>query len=133
MKNSIKYILLLLITTSFFSCEEENNFQEPDIQLTSVYTLTDIDVTDAPVKINIYREKNLIIEYVSDVTPLSFTSNNYSDTSDDVNYQISVTKTDDTTSYSYVIAADRVTGDGTLTIDGTTVYNITVIEDQVYN
>ena len=133
MKTIIKYISILLITLTVFNCDDESNFNEPNISLTPVYSITDIDGTDTPFKINIYRQKNLIIEYASEVNVSSFISTNYMDSSTDTTYQISVNKENEGTSTSYSISADKATGDGTLTIDASTVYNISVAEEQVYN
>ena len=133
MKNLIKYIGVSLIILTFFGCEEKSNFIEPDIQLVSVYTLTNISGSNTPVKINIYREKELIIEYASEVNPLSFSSSNYADTSTDLFYQISVNKIDGQSTMNYVISANKTTGFGTLTIDATTTYNISISEEEIYN
>ena len=133
MKNLIKYIGVSFIILTFFGCEEKSNFIEPDIQLVSVYTLTNISGSNTPVKINIYREKELIIEYASEVNPLSFSSSNYADTSTDLFYQISVNKIDGQSTMNYVISANKTTGFGTLTIDATTTYNISISEEEIYN
>jgi len=132
MKNLVKYFGISLIILASFGCEEEANFIEPTIELTTVYSLTNIS-GNTPVKINIYRNKNLIIEYASGVNPLSFSSANYSDTSTDTNYEISVSKVDNQNTVSYVISADKVSGSGTLTIDATSVHNISISEEEVYN
>lgn len=133
MKNLIKYIGLSLIILISFGCEEESNFIEPDIQLVSVYSLTNISGSNTPVKINIYREKDIIIEYTSQVNTLHFSSTNYADTSTDTSYEISVNKIDSQNTVNYVISADKVSGAGTLTIDGTTTYDISISEEEVYN
>jgi len=133
MKNLIKYISVSLIILISFGCEEESSFMEPDIELVSVYSLTNISGSNTPVKINIYREKDLIIEYASEVNPLPFSSTNYVDSSTDLFYEISVNKVDDQNIINYVISANKATGFGTLTIDTNTTYNISISEEEVYN
>lgn len=133
MKNLIKYIGVSLIIITFSKCEEKSNFTEPNIQLVPVYTITNISGSNTPVKINIYKEKDLIIEYVSEVNPLSFSSSNFVDSSTDLFYEISVNKIDGQSTINYVISANKATGFGTITIDATTTYNITISEEEVYN
>jgi hypothetical protein len=133
MKSILKYLSSIVIILIVFSCTEEDHFLEPDIALTPVYSITDIQGSNTPFKINVYREKNLIIEYISQVNPLSFVSSGYTDSSTDTNYQILVNKIDDSITINYVISADKTTGVGTLTVDSGTVYNIKIIEDSVYN
>ena len=133
MKTIIKYLSAFALVFFLISCDEENNFDEPNIALTPVYTVSDIQGANTPFKINIYREKSLIIEYSSSVNTSSFESSNYSDTSTESNYTISVDKTTDLGTETYAITADKITGDGTLTVDGSTVFNVTVSEEEVYN
>jgi hypothetical protein len=133
MKHIIKYFTILLVLVSFASCEEEDNFKQSDASLTGVYSITEISGNGSPFKINIYKEKSLIIEYTTEVNLSSFTSAEYSDTSTDTNYQITVNKIENSTTTVYVISADKTTGDGTITIDGSSVQSIKVSETQLYN
>lgn len=133
MKNLIKYLSVLVIVLSFASCEEESNFQDPSIELVPVYAITNIQGEDAPFRINIYRQQDLIIEYSSSVNATGFASSSYMDSSSEANYNISVDKITEDATMSYVITADRITGEGTLTIDATIEYDIIISEEQVYN
>lgn len=133
MKTIIKYVSILAIVLSFTNCESEDNFQDSNIALVPVYSITDIQGADAPFKINIYKLKSLIIEYGSSVNATSFVSSNYIDTSSDATYNVSVDKMVDGTAVNYVISADKVTGEGTMIVDATTTFNIVIAEEQVYN
>jgi hypothetical protein len=133
MKNKIKYLGLLTIIIAFFNCSEESNFKEPDIALVPVYAITNIVGTNAPYAINIYQQKSLIVEYSTSVNPVNYVSSNYVDSSTETNYEISVSKLVEGGSISYLISADKETGIGTLSVDGGTVYTITISETEVYN
>ena len=133
MKLIYKYITVLILIITFASCEEESNFQESDIALTPVYSLTEITGNNAAFKINIYKQKNIITEYSTKFNLKSFTSSGFSDTSDATNYQVSVSKMEDGNTINYAITADKTTGNGTLTVDGTTSYSIVLEDTEVYN
>ncbi|MCL7762936.1 hypothetical protein MPF19_05860 [Polaribacter sp. Z014] len=133
MKNIIKYIAVFAIVIAFVSCDEESNFEESTIALTPVYTISDITGTNAAFKINIYKEKSVIVEYSSSVNLESYTSSGFTDASTDTTYEVTVNKLDDETTINYVLSADKTTGDGTLTVDGTTIFNVKVSEEEVYN
>lgn len=133
MKKILKYLTVLFIAVSITGCEEEDNFKASDVSLTPIYSITEISGNGNPFKINIYKQKSLIIEYATSVNAESFTSAQFSDTSTTTNYEVSVNKLDDGTTYAYVLSADKTTGDGTLTIDGNTVYTVKVSEVEVYN
>ncbi|QVY65636.1 hypothetical protein [Polaribacter sp. Q13] len=133
MKNIIKYIAVFAIVIAFVSCDEESNFEESTIALTPVYTISDITGTNAAFKINIYKEKSVIVEYSSSVNLESYASTGFTDASTDTNYEVTVNKLDDETTINYVLSADKTTGDGTLTVDGTTIFNVKVSEEEVYN
>ncbi|MCL7752663.1 hypothetical protein [Polaribacter sp. Z022] len=133
MKNLIKYIAIFAIVFSFTSCDEESNFKESDISLTSVYTLTEITGTNAAFKINIYKQKNILTEYSSVDKLKSYETSGFVDSSTDTNYEVTVNKLDDGVSSSYVLSGDKLTGTGTLTVDGVTVFNVVIAEDQIYN
>lgn len=135
MKNIIKLLGLLTIVATLFSCDEENHFQEPDFQLTPVYTVTNITGQNNLFSINIYREKSLIIEYSSDVNANNFTSTNYADTSTDTDYNISVSRIVDGVTTTYIVTGSKETGEGTIEImdDATATYNIIIAETEVYN
>ncbi|MDC0177450.1 hypothetical protein OAJ14_04790 [Polaribacter sp.] len=133
MKNILKYITVLTIVLAFTSCEEESNFKDSTVELTPVYSITDITGPNAAFKVNIYKQKNLITEYSTKFNLKSYSSSALSDTSTATNYEVTVNKSDDGTTYAYVLSADKTTGDGTLTIDGNTVYTVKVSEVEVYN
>ena len=133
MKNILKYITVLTIVLVFTSCEEESNFKDSTVVLTPVYSITDITEPNAAFKINIYKQKNLITEYSTKFNLKSYSSSALSDTSNATNNECSVNKIDDGTTYAYVLSADKTTGDGTLTVDGNTVYTVKVSEEEVYN
>ena len=132
-KNIIKYITVFTLIFSLTSCDEESNFKESDISLTSVYTLTEISGNNAAFKINIYKQLNLLTEYSTVDKLKSYTSSGFVDSSTDANYEVTVNKLDDDITYNYVLSADKLTGSGTLTVDGVKVYNVKVTENQIYN
>ena len=132
MKNIIKYLAILFITVTITGCEEDDNFKQSEVSLTPIYSITEISGGN-PFKINIYKQKSLIVEYTSEVNVVNYTSSQYSDTSDATNYQVSVNKVDVDVTTTYVVSADKVSGNGTLTADGVTVYTIKLIEEEVYN
>ncbi|WP_298493843.1 hypothetical protein [uncultured Algibacter sp.] len=133
MKNIIKILSLLILVLTMYNCDEENNFKESDINLVPVYSLTEIN-NDGPFKINIYKEKPLIVEYSSNVTLSNYASSGYADTSTDIMYQITVNKIVDGVAVNYVISADKTTGEGTLNIDsGASTHNVLLTEEEVYN
>lgn len=133
MKKIIKIYVVIVMILSFTACDEESNFKNFDAVLTPVYSLTNI--SNGPFKINIYREKALIIEYISEVNVVSYKTSNYQDNSTETSYNITVTRVseDETPSQSYEILADKITGEGTLTINTTDVHNIVLNEVDVYN
>lgn len=133
MKNILKYITVLTIVLVFTSCEEESNFKDSTVALTPVYSITDISGSNAAFKINIYKQKNLITEYSTKFNLTSYSSSELSDTSSATNYEVTVNKLDEGTTYVYVLSADKITGLGTLTVDAITVYNVKVSEEEVYN
>lgn len=133
MKNIKKILVLLILVISLVSCDEEDNFVKSEIELVPVFAITDISGSNAPFAINIYQQKSLIVEYSSSINAKNYVSSGYSDTSTDSTYEISVTKLMDNISVNYDISADKLTGDGTLTVDAATVYNIMVSEEEVYN
>jgi len=122
-----------MIAVVFFSCTEESNFKEPDIALVPVYAITNIVGANAPFAINIYKEKPLVIEYTTAVNPISFVSSGFVDSSTATNVELTVNKLNNGTAVNYRVSADKVSGNGTLTIDNGTVYTIKVVEKQVYN
>lgn len=135
MKNNIKYLGLFAIVLFFFSCSEESNFKEPDIDLVPVYAITNIVGTNAPYAINIYREKPIIIVYTTSVNPISYTATGYTDNSTESSYDITVNRVSENETIKYTITADKATGVGNLTVVGasTTAYTIKVTEKEVYN
>jgi hypothetical protein len=135
MKNIIKCFALIAITFSLFSCDEESNFIESEIELVNVYSITEITGANAPFKINIYKNKSLIVQYNSLVAVTNYASSGYVDASTDTNYEISVDRISNGETVKYTISADKTSGVGNLTIAGssTTVYTIKVVETEVYN
>lgn len=136
MKNIIKSLALFVLVIAAFSCEEEDYFNEGSegpIELVSIYSITNISGSNVPVKINIYRNKSLIVEYSSSVNATNFVSSGYADSSNETNYQVTVSKMVNGTPVNYVVSADKSTGDGTLTIDGGTARTIKISEKEVYN
>jgi hypothetical protein len=133
MKNIIKFIAIFTIVFAFTSCDENSNFEESDIALTPVYSLTEISGANAAFKINIYEQLALITEYATVDKLKSYTSSGFVDSSTDTNYEVTVNKIDDDATMNYVLSADKITGLGTLIVDGVTVFNVTVTEEEVYN
>ncbi|MGJ8743957.1 hypothetical protein [Polaribacter sp.] len=133
MKNIIKYIAVFAIVFAFASCEEDSNFKDSDIALTAVYSITDITGTDAPFKVNIYKQKNIITVYTTKFNLDSYASSGFIDASTDTNYEVTVNKLENNATINFVLSADKTTGQGTLTIDGSAVFNVKVSEEEVYN
>jgi hypothetical protein len=145
MKNIIKCLGLLAIVFTLFSCDEESNFLESEIDLVSVYAITDISGGNTPVAINIYQQQNLIVEYISAVNLTSYVSSSFADTSTDTTYEFSVAKIVDIVDeegkktgeevIGYWVSADKTTGAGTLTVvsDIQEVYQIQVSVKEVLN
>ncbi|MBJ7881528.1 hypothetical protein [Gelidibacter salicanalis] len=133
MKAILSYLSILLIVIAVTSCNVEENFQEPNIELVPVYSITNIQGPSAPFKINIYRQDDLIVEYSSSVNASNFNSDNYSDTSTEDMYILSVDKITADGSINYLITADKGTGQGTLTMNGTITYSIVISQTDVYN
>lgn len=135
MKNIIKFLGLLAIVISLSSCEEKQWLQ-PDIELVPVYSITNIEGVLAPFQINIYQEQPLIIEYQKEDNAESFQSTDFTDTSTENMYEISVNKLDDEKVITYVVSADKQTGVGTLVITNAgveTSYTIIVANTELYN
>ncbi|AUS05475.1 hypothetical protein [Pseudotamlana carrageenivorans] len=139
----LKYIIgLLACVIMFVACDEESNFKDFDAEKTPVFSLTEIS-NNGPFKINIYQDKPLIIEYITPVNASNFVTKNYSDSSNDTTFEITVTKIvellDEDGEYigeeeiTYLVNADKTTGQGTLTENGTTVYDVMVTDTEVYN
>ena len=119
MKNIIKLLSLILVFSTF-SCDYEE-YDVPDIDLTSVYSISETNNSTMD-PINIYRETALLT--VWNVKAISsYTTNSYSDTSDESTYMVSFTATESVTvtdaegnesmgtkTSDYVISADKVTG-----------------------
>jgi len=133
MKTLTSYLSILLIVLTFTSCEVEDNFLEPNIELVAIYSITNIQGADTPLKINIYKQNNLIVEYRSSVNVSSYVSTNYNDTSTDTTYNFEVNKKVDGASVNYLFTGDKSTGEGIMTIDGSKSYDITISEEEVYN
>lgn len=135
MKSIKKSIGILILVLSLFACDEESTFQKSDIELVSVYALTDISGGNSPFAINIYKTLPLIIEYDSEVTATKFTSASFSDSSTDTMFEFSVAKIVDGDPVGFWIEGDKTTGDGTLTVvtDATEVFNVKIEEKEVYN
>ena len=95
MKYINKITLLFSIVTLLFSCSKKSIFDdiEPNIKLTPIYSLTQLP-SSLGEKINIYKERLLIIEHLNASSILKYKASNYSDTSDDTTYSIVVTKID---------------------------------------
>lgn len=155
MKNIIKLLGIFTLIIAFQSCDEESNFKEFDASLTPVYTLSNISDNNL-FKINIYKEKELVIEYASNVNALNFVRSDYADNSTDSNYelvwQIIKERTvpdqdndgqDDIENYNvnYTLSANKDSGLGTLSAistfqdssTSTANYTTTVTENEVYN
>lgn len=131
MKNIIKYIAIFSVIFTLTSCDEKE-WLAPDIEATSVYSITDITGFTA-VKINVYKEKPLIIEYATSVALKNYTSSTFVDASTDTTISFSVNKVTADGTVSYSVTADKITGVGSLTVDGATVYAIKVSDIQLYN
>ncbi|MGA9639582.1 hypothetical protein [Flavobacterium sp.] len=139
MKNLIKFLGLITLVLIMFSCEEESNFKQSEIELVPVYTLintgTDIVSKGGPVSINVYRKKPLLVEYSSSVNATSYAITNYVDTSSETNYEIRFSKVNNGVSVEYTISAVKGTGSGTLSVASAipVVYPIKISEKEVYN
>lgn len=131
MKNIIKYFALFSIILTMVSCDEKE-WLAPDIELTSVYSITNITNLGV-VKINVYKQKPLIVEYVTNVNPKNYTSSGFVDSSTDTTIEIAFNKVVEGGQVSYAVFADKATGVGSITVNGTSVYTIKISEIEVYN
>ncbi|WP_044212438.1 hypothetical protein [Saccharicrinis fermentans] len=134
------------------SCEPEE-YDVPDIDLTSVYSIGETENNDLST-INIYRDKALLTVWNKDGAVTSFETKDYSDSSDDTNYLVTVTAVEEVTvvdgegneslatiTYGYDLVASKETGVcnvsitttnekgevSTLSISGT------LVEKEIYN
>lgn len=131
MKNIIKFFALFSIVLTLISCDEKEWLQ-PDIDLTIAYSITNITGLGA-VKINVYKEKPLIVEYTTSVALKNYDSSTFVDSSDDTTINFTVNKIANGGTISYAVSADKISGIGSLTVDGGSVYTIKVAEIQLYN
>lgn len=150
MKNIIKLLSLILVFATF-ACEYEE-YDVPDIELTSVYTISETN-NGTMDKINIYRETALLTVW-NDKFISSYATNSYSDTSDEATYILTFTAVENVTvtdaegnesmgvkTYDYVITADKLTGVASVEIlitqpdasTSTVIVSGVLSEDKVYN
>lgn len=153
MKNIKRILSLFAIVIALLACEEENKFPSSDIAVTTVYSVTAISNSSLE-KINIYREKALAINYVTEVNVFNFATSGYSDASTETEIifewttsEERIIEDDEGEEQIIVITVLRKvnaskddgmgTMDTTITLpDGTieeTTHTVTVIEEQVYN
>lgn len=93
MKNNI-FLGLAAILLLFSSCEEKV-WVARDTELVPVYTLSGFE-DDEPLKQDVYRTKDVMIEFTSDVQLLLFNMTDFVDSSTDTTY-----------AFSYVLAMDQ--------------------------
>ncbi|MDO6791716.1 MULTISPECIES: hypothetical protein [unclassified Tamlana] len=143
-----------MLVVSIVSCEEESKFPESNIALTPVYSITNISNESTIKQINVYKEQPLTVEFLTDVNLLSFESTGYNDASTDTDYVISWTVekeiiTEDSDgnevvekfSVERLVNASKIDGIGTMDVvinyadnsTVTTLHDVTVLEDEVYN
>lgn len=123
MKKIIKYISVFAIILLSSCSDNEKNLNT--VQVTDVYSITDINGVDAVQSITIYRAQPLVVEYINSTSIKSYETTGYVDASDDLTYSMSFNKIIVTSQESgpdlveelaYVIDADVLLGTGTLTV-----------------
>jgi len=151
-KNILLLFTVFALVFSFSSCEDDVD-PIPDINLTPVYSIT--TGNNSLKTIHVYREKNLLTVTDNVGKVLAYDTENYADTTDDLNYMVAVTaleqvivatendaETTVTITKDYVVTADKETGIGTVSItttnaDETTsvvsLSGVKVVEEEVFN
>ncbi len=151
MKNIVK-LLSFIMVFGFFACEADE-YPVPDIEKVPVYAITETGSNDL-FELNVYQNNSLLSIWTKNGKVKVLATSAYSDTSDEINYMVSFTATENVTvsdsegvesvvvrSYDYVIDASKETGVGTLSIttvvdeiSETIEYNNVMIKvDSVYN
>ena len=136
------------MTLFFVSCEQENKYPSSGIKLTDVYSLTNIQNSDLD-QINVYKEKDLVVNYITEVNVYSSMTTNYSDTSSDSDFVFEWTVTEERTvgdeleTYSVLrqVTALKSNGSGSMVVTATypdnstniTTHTVVVTENEVYN
>ncbi|MDW5288071.1 hypothetical protein [Formosa sp. PL04] len=156
MKNILKIASILALVLVVFSCEEESNFEEPNIELVPVYAITNITGTNALYQINVYKDTPLTVEYVAEVQLNSYDMLGFQDASTDTEYNVSWGVVKDRESgdldaddnvimenytVNYVLTGSKEWGTGVLNAsnvyaDGTTLdldYTVSIANEEVYN
>lgn len=87
----ITYILILFVAIVALQSCEKDAYPVPDINLTSVYQLNDIAGENAPIKINIYKEKPLMTRYSTSILLDALEVTEYNDNSSAESYDITLT------------------------------------------
>ena len=144
---------MLVLVFATFACEPDE-YPVPDIDLVSVYSLTET-TNDNFSTVRIYQQKDLLTVTNKDGAIVTYETKDYTDTSDDLNFNVSVVALDSKTvtdgegnksevqiSYTYVLSAPVETGECVLTIttydENEVVTDVQTIQgrlmdDEVYN
>ena len=148
MKKLISSIFLFAIALSFMACEPENKYPSSGIQLTPVYGITNIS-NSALVQMNVYKQKALVVNYLTDVNAFSAVTRDYADTSTDTDFVFQWTVSEERTvsdvvetfTVVRVVNALKADGNGTMVATATypdgstevTNHTVVVTEAEVYN
>ena len=148
MKKVINSIVVFLVALSFMACEPENKYPSSGIKPTAVYNLTSISNSELD-QINVYREKALVVNYITQVNLFSSETRDYADTSTDTDYVFQWTVSEERTvsdvveTFSVVRVITALKSDGSGSMEATATYpdgstNVTnhtvvVTENEVYN
>ncbi len=122
---SIKLFILAVMSVALFSCEEEKWSEEPltaePVYQLTLTTLLEVEATTMEILyIDIYRNKNMLIESTNTVddsgTFFKYDTRNYSDTSaDGYNITFEITN-DEGTKMQYSVTSENKSGVVTLKI-----------------
>jgi hypothetical protein len=75
MKKFIKFCGVAVLILQFISCNDVERISDVEAELTPIYSITNISGNGLPVAINVYKEKDLVVEYTSTVLLRSFETN----------------------------------------------------------
>ncbi len=147
MKNIFKTITVLFAAILLFSCDENTIFEgDPGIELTPVYSITLLN-NNGPFKINIYKEKAILLEYANEEKVTKYSTTNFVDNSTETTYDVTFTQlipedqgdgTIVNQEVSYDLDGDKTAGTGTLVINNgidpaVTHAGIAITEEEIYN
>ncbi|TNJ42390.1 hypothetical protein KFZ70_14505 [Tamlana fucoidanivorans] len=161
MKTINKILGLILLVVVSMSCEEDERFAASDIKLKPIYAITDIN-KGGPERINVYKEKQLVVTHLNSQSLIGETPTDYTDTSSETDYNFEWTVERErpvfdedgqevvdengnvimeTYTVQYTANASKEDGIGTMEVistykedpEETVLHDVTISEEEVYN